>query len=250
MTINKMKHKIKLGVLATLSLSTMLMSGCSFSVGTNGSTTSNTTNAAKPANTTANSNAAASNSNAGANTAAAPKTEAKGTKIENEKKPEGKSTKAKENPVPADWVYMYNDKRGYGFSLPAGSTGEGQTVEGTDIHMAETPSGIKVLTFAFKDGKLTKEDLLKTAEATLTELGQTITTGKLTNESDDYSIAEATMTSKDGVKSKVKVLVATDVTDNYVMVVGTDEAKYAANEKIIDEIWGSFEMWSGGASGN
>lgn len=241
-----MKHKINISVLATLSLSTMLMSGCSFSVGTNGSTTSNTTNAAKPANSAP---ANAGNSNTG-NSAAAPKTEAKGTKIENEKKPEGKSTKAKENPVPADWVYMYNDKRGYGFSLPAGSTGEGQTVDATDIHMAETPSGIKVLTFAFKDGKLTKEDLLKTAEATLTELGQTITTGKLTNESDDYSIAEATMTSKDGVKSKVKVLVATDVTDNYVMIVGTEEAKYAANEKIIDEIWGSFEMWSGGASGN
>ena len=40
-----------------------------------------------------------------------------------------------------------------------------------------------------------------------------------------------------------------DVTDNYVMIVGTEEAKFAANEKIIDMIWGSFEMWSGGASG-
>lgn len=244
-----MKHKIKLGVLATLSLSTMLMSGCSFSVGTTpDSANKANTNAAKPANSAP---ANAGNSNAGANSAAAPKADAKGAKIENEKKPEGqKSNKVKETPVPADWVYMYNDKRGYGFSLPAGSTGEGQTVEGTDIHMAETPSGIQVLTFAFKDAKLTKEDLLKTAEATLKELGQTITAGKLTNESDDFSIAEATMTGKDGVKSKVKVLVATDVTDNYVMIVGTEEAKYAANEKIIDEIWGSFEMWSGGASGN
>ena len=92
--------------------------------------------------------------------------------------------------------------------------------------------------------------MLKTAEAALAEMGQTIQAGKLTGESDDYSIAEATMTSKDGVKSKVKVLVATDVSDNFVMVVGTDEAKFAANEKIIDEIWGSFEMWSGGSSGN
>jgi general stress protein 26 len=58
------------------------------------------------------------------------------------------------------------------------------------------------------------------------------------------------MTDKEGKKSKVKVLVGTDVTDNYVMIVGTEEAKYAANTKIIDEIWGSFEMWSGGSSGN
>ena len=246
-----MKHKFKLGVIATLSLVTMFFTGCSLSVDTTPNS-ANTANTAKPANAASNANSGSnSNANSGSNSAAAPKTEAKGTKIENEKKPEGqKSTKVKENPVPADWVYMYNDKRGYGFSLPAGSTGEGQTVDGTDIHMAETPSGIKVLTFAFKDAKLTKEDLLKTAEATLAELGQTITAGKLTNESDDYSIAEATMTGKDGAKAKAKVLVATDVTDNYVMIVATEESKYAANEKIIDEIWGSFEMWSGGASGN
>ena len=44
-------------------------------------------------------------------------------------------------------------------------------------------------------------------------------------------------------------MVGTDVTDNYVMILGTDPDKFAANEKIIDEIWGSFEIWSGGASG-
>jgi hypothetical protein len=45
-------------------------------------------------------------------------------------------------------------------------------------------------------------------------------------------------------------MVGTDVTDNYVMIVGGDEEKYNANVKTIDEIWGIFEMWSGGASGN
>jgi len=34
------------------------------------------------------------------------------------------------------------------------------------------------------------------------------------------------------------------------VIVGTDADKYAANEKTIDEIWGSFGMYSGGASGN
>ena len=55
---------------------------------------------------------------------------------------------------------------------------------------------------------------------------------------------------EDGRKAKLRILVGTDVTDNYVMILGTDPDKFAANEKIIDEIWGSFEMWSGGASNN
>ena len=50
-------------------------------------------------------------------------------------------------------------------------------------------------------------------------------------------------------KGKLRVLLGTDVTDNYIMIIGTEEARFAANEEIIDQIWGSFEMWSGGASG-
>jgi hypothetical protein len=40
-----------------------------------------------------------------------------------------------------------------------------------------------------------------------------------------------------------------DVSDNYVMLLRTDDAEYKENEKIIDGIWGSFTMRSGGASG-
>lgn len=239
-----MKNKISLGVIATLTFLTMIMTGCSFSVGTTpNSTAANTKPAnAAPANTTA------------SNTAAAPKKadEKSKPKLENEKKPEGKSTKAKDVPVPADWIYMYDEAKGYGFSLPAGSTGGSENSGGVDVFVATTPapSEIGVIVFSFKDAKLSKEDLLDHAEEALKAMGETVQTGKLTGESEDYSVAEATMTSKDGTKSKAKVLVGTDVTDNYVMIVGTDESKYAANEKIIDEIWGSFEMWSGGASGN
>ena len=45
-------------------------------------------------------------------------------------------------------------------------------------------------------------------------------------------------------------VVATDVTDNYMLFVGGDADKFASNEKTIDEIWGSFGMYSGGFSGN
>ena len=49
---------------------------------------------------------------------------------------------------------------------------------------------------------------------------------------------------------KMWILGDADVTDNYVMIVGTDEAKFDVNNEIIDATWGGFEMWSGGASGN
>jgi hypothetical protein len=240
-----MKNKINLCAIAALTLLTMAFAGCSFSVGTTPETAKANTNAAanKPANTAGNS----------ANTATAPKKDEKPkTKLENEKKPEGKPTKVKEVSVPADWIYHYNEERGYGFSLPAGSEGTHETVDGVDVFIAGTPSPseIGVIVVAFKDSKLSKEDLLNQAEEILKSLGTTVETGKLTGESEDYAVAEATMTRADGGKSKAKVLVGTDVTDNYVMIVGSEEAKYAANQKIIDEIWGSFEMWSGGASGN
>ena len=50
-------------------------------------------------------------------------------------------------------------------------------------------------------------------------------------------------------EGKLRILVGTDVTDNYVMILGAEDAKFAANEQIIDEIRVGFEMWSGGASG-
>ena len=200
----KMKNKINIGVLTTLTLLTMMMTGCSFSVGTTPDSAKANTNAApanKPANTTA------------TNTAAAPKKDEKEKpKLENEKKPEGKATKAKDVSVPADWIYMYDEAKGYGFSLPAGSTGGSETVDSVNVFMATTPapSEIGVLVFAFKDAKLSKEDLLDRAEAALKAMGETVQTGKLTGESEDYSVAEATMTSADGTKSKAKVLVGID----------------------------------------
>ncbi len=120
-----------------------------------------------------------------------------------------------------------------------------------DVFVAATPapSDLAVAVLAFKDKKMTKEDLLNVAVEFMKGLGATkVEPGKLTGESADYSITEVTATLEDDSKSKSKVLVGTDVTDNYVMIVGTEEPKFAANEKIIDEIWGSFEMWSGGAS--
>jgi hypothetical protein len=192
--------------------------------------------AQKPAANTANSS---SSTTAGASPkAAAPKA--------NEKKPPAT------NPVPSDWVRMYNDTKGYEFYVPQGTKDESQNVDGVDVYLANVPApyDIGIIVVAFKDKSLTKEDLLKRTENILTSMGEKdikITDTKSLSE--DYSLANISSVDKDGKTTKGKVLVGTDVTDNYIILVGTDAAKFAANEKTIDEVWGSFGMYSGGASG-
>jgi hypothetical protein len=165
----------------------------------------------------------------------------------NEKKPP--ST----NPVPSDWVRMYNDAKGYEFYVPAGTKDDSQTVVGVDVYMASGPAPhvIGVMVIAFKDKTLTKDDLIKRAENVLTSMDEKdikIDPGKELSE--DYTLYTFTSTGKDGKAGKGKILIGTDVTDNYIMIVGGELDKFTASEKTIDEIWGSFGMYSGGASGN
>jgi hypothetical protein len=120
------------------------------------------------------------------------------------------------NPVPADWITMADEVRGY----------------------------------EFKDKTRTKDDLMKNVESALQSMGEKdIKVTDIKEISDDYSVANISSVDEKGKTTKGKVLVGTDVTDNYIVMVGTEADKYAANEKTIDEIWGSFTMYSGGASG-
>lgn len=158
----------------------------------------------------------------------------------------------KKLPVPADWETMADEVKGYQFQVPQGTQGESQTVNGIDIYIAKVPEPAKigVIVLAFKDKTTSKEDLLEGSKAFLEGIGEKdIKIGKITEISGDYSLAEVTSTDEKGAKTKGKVLVATDVTDNYVMFVLSPEADFGTNEKIIDEIWGSFGMSSGGFTG-
>ena len=155
-------------------------------------------------------------------------------------------------PVPDDWVVMEDKKKGYSFEVPKGTQYSSERSDNIDFFMATPPEpiAVSVLVMAFKDPKLTKEDLLKVAGGALEGFGgKNVKFGKLTELSDDYSLATYTAVNAEGGTVRGKVLVATDVTDNYVMLVGAEDADFKANEKIIDEIWGSFSMRSGGASG-
>jgi hypothetical protein len=221
------------------------MIGCtaSFTSGAN-------TNAAKPATTTvANTNSTKPAANSNSNKAA----EKPEAALTDEKKPtEGTAkTVSQKNSAPESWIYVYEENKGYGFSVPQDTIGGSETVDGVDTFSASTPapSELGIVVIAFNDKKMTKDDLLDVAVKFLEETGETVTVGKLTAVSEDYAVADA-ITVANGKKGKAKILVRTDVTDNYVMIIGGDEEKYTANEKTIDEIWGSFEMWSGGASNN
>jgi len=157
------------------------------------------------------------------------------------------------NPVPADWITMADEVRGYEFKVPKGTEHKTDTVNGVDVYAANVPApyDINVLIFAFKDKTLTKDDLMKKVEGVLQSMGEKdVKVTDIKELSDDYSVANISSVDEKGKTTKGKVLVGTDVTDNYIVMVGTDADKFSANEKTIDEIWGSFGMYSGGASGN
>lgn len=154
-------------------------------------------------------------------------------------------------PVPTSWVYIYDKQKGYGFYVPKGTSSEFKTVKGAHIYIGEVPppSNVTIVVLAYKDKTLTKDDLLEDAVDFLEDTGETVKRGDITDENEDYAVAEATSVSENGERTKFKILVGTDITDNYVMIIGTEESAFAARKDIIDAIWGSFEMWSGGASG-
>jgi len=186
-----------------------------------------------------------------ANTASS--TPAPGTSPASTAKTTKKLPESKVNPVPADWITMADEVRGYEFKVPKGTEHKTDTVNGVDVYAANVPApyDINVIIFAFKDKTLTKDDLMKRVESALQSMGEKdVKVTDIKELSDDYSLANISSVDEKGKTTKGKVLVGTDVTDNYIVMIGTDADKYAANEKTIDEIWGSFGMYSGGASGN
>jgi hypothetical protein len=186
-----------------------------------------------------------------ANTASSPTPKPGGSTASASPKAEKKAPST--NPVPSDWIRLHDDVKGYEFQVPQGTKDHSETADGVDVYIAGVPApyDLGVMVVAFKDKTLSKDDLLKRAENILASLKEKdIKIDPAKELSDDYSLASFTSTGEDGKPGKGKILVATDVTDNYIMIVGGDADKFAANEKTIDEIWGSFGMYSGGYSGN
>lgn len=229
-------------ITSTLVLSAAFgLSACSASFTTGNNAANNTAN--KPANAA---NNASNTSNTANKSNTTSNTNTTKTEVKDEKAQRPTDTKKQKDApaVPAEWIYFADEVRGYGFWLPKGSESGNDSTDGIDTFVGETPDKISVIIWAFKDKQMTKESLLDFAEEALGNMDQTITVGKLTGESDLYAVADADSVSKSGEKSKLKILVATDVSDNYVMIVRSDTATYDAKKATMDAIWGNFEMYS------
>lgn len=181
----------------------------------------------------------------------------KSNTLQSSARPEGESkpvsdaiggSKNKTAQTQGNWLYVYNSRKGYGFYVPPGSTGDWGRVQKVDTFAGATPNGVGIFVFAWKDKKASRETLLRDAGVILQSMGETVTASELTTAGGNYALAEATSVDNQGVKSRMKVLVGTDITDNYVMIVGCDEKDFKAKQETINAIWGSFEMWSGGGS--
>ncbi len=156
---------------------------------------------------------------------------------------------AKVVPVPDDWITIEDEEMGYSFEVPKGTK---HTVEKKDdiVFIFATPPApiaAQVVVVAFKNRRYTKENLLKIASGMMTKMGaKSMTPGELVEVSEEYSVTDYTGTSPVGV-FRGKALVATGVNDSYVMLVSAEEAKFKANEEVIDILWAGFSILPAGA---
>jgi hypothetical protein len=154
--------------------------------------------------------------------------------------PPGKSP-----PAPADWDTYTDAERGYRFKVPKGTRTDSRAVAGFDRLIASVPDPqrVAVLVVAFRESRFSKEELLEAAKRTLEKLGENnIKVDLRTKLSDDFELVEITSTAGNGLVTKLKALLATNATDNYVMLLGSPEPSFKADEQTIDIIWGSFVM--------
>ncbi|GAC1319514.1 MAG: hypothetical protein NVSMB14_16410 [Isosphaeraceae bacterium] len=171
---------------------------------------------------------------------------------DDEAKPKKKKKKKDEpqpakNPVPSDWITMVNEKRGFEFKVPKGTVHTDETFDGVDQYSAKLPKpyAVELGVIAFKDATLTREDLIKKGVHLQEVAGASdVTVSKLEERGADYSLATYTETEKDGTRKKGMMLVAADVTDNYVMFIEDLADRYDADADTIDKIWRSFTMYS------
>lgn len=164
--------------------------------------------------------------------------------------PEGKKV-----PVPADWVSVYDQNRGYEFQVPDNTKDDWQSVDDdTDVYVALLPDPAKVVVMvvAYSDSDSEKDKILVKAKSILEKMGEKDIKFNDTKEelNDDYYLVEFSSQDSKGEKTKGKLLVGVDVNDNFLMFVASPETEYKNNEKVIDEVWSSFRMYSGGLSGN
>src|SRR2546421_4296866 len=117
--------KANIALTTVLSASLLALTGCAGSNVTTNTNTNKTTSSSPAA------NSSAANSNA-----AKPGTSKPTQPVKNEEKPKDRTAKdvPKKVPVPQNWVYTYDDVKGYGFQVPQGTTGDYKTINGASYY--------------------------------------------------------------------------------------------------------------------
>ena len=154
---------------------------------------------------------------------------------------------AKQQPVPKEWIELKDESKGFDFSVPAGTKGAQQDANGTLVYMAMVPPPMKIGIVVLASSKPIKaladdaDDIIaKVFEETNVKV-----VGTTNAIADGFQLIEFTsQDTKDATsKSHWKALMATNGPDSsYIMIVGSPETEFKANEPTIDEVWGSFDM--------
>lgn len=151
----------------------------------------------------------------------------------------------KRTSVPADWQIVFDEARGYELALPQAAQGNVEKINNVEVFVAKLPAAAKaeVMVATYREKPLTKEELLANAKKLLVDRGATeIETGKSEKINDDYELVELNAKNREGQVTKIKLLLATDGKDNYLLFASSPEADFSTNEKMLNEILGSFAM--------
>jgi type IV secretory pathway VirB10-like protein len=237
-------HRRVLGVIATLALVGAAALGCNKDEkkAEGAAPAASASAPAKPAASPATEKASA----APAASSAAPKK----AKAAAKKAPTEKVAAKAPKEVPTEWEERDHEEKGFSFWVPKGVKESQDSADGVDVYVAQLPAPhdkIGVFVMAFKDPakkfpELTKitEDLIKKVDT-----GTEYKVEKTVEINDSYQVLEISYKDKAGKKNSVKALMALDVSDRYIMIVG-GEGELKDSEETVDTILANFEMYASG----
>ena len=159
------------------------------------------------------------------------------------------ATSAKKE-LPSEWEERDHTEKGFSFWVPKGVKESQATKEGVDVYIAQLPAPhdkVGVFVVAFKDPAKKFPEMTAMTEKILKDMDSPTDYKLVKTEevNDAYQVLTITYKDKDGKANYVQALLALDVTDRYIMMVGTD-GDPKPEEETIDTILANFEMYASG----
>ena len=148
-------------------------------------------------------------------------------------------------PVPTEWTTYTDEEKRYQLRLPKGALTDSRVVDGFDRFIASVPEPRKeaVMIVTFRESRFSKDELLEAAKRTLEKVGeQNIKIDSRIKINDDFELVNVSSAASGGPVTHLKLLLGTNDTNNYIVIIGSVEPYFKADEREIDSIWGSFVM--------